>query len=144
MVGTLDWLRARGLSRERFAGYLERYLTTLGYRVERSESPDPPESRITAHLEKMNPSVPPSARTLSFRLVPTANGSSAAWVEPKEVPAEERGAMGRLVLELVQHLERAISTESRATAKVQPAPVARLPWEPEIAPDRGRFGPGSV
>ena len=35
--GAGDWLRVRGIGRERFAGYLADYLGTLGYAVQRDE-----------------------------------------------------------------------------------------------------------
>ena len=53
-----DWLRVRGIGRERFAGYLADYLGTLGYAVERSESTEPSESHLKGRLERMNPAVP--------------------------------------------------------------------------------------
>ena len=57
--GNGDWLRARGIGRERFAGYLAEYLGSIGYRVERSELTEPMETHVTGQLEKMSPSVPP-------------------------------------------------------------------------------------
>jgi hypothetical protein len=124
-----DWLRVRGIGRERFAGYLADYLGGLGYTVERSESAEPSESRISAKLTKMNPAVPGAAQDVRFRFYPTSGGAALVFEAPTEVPEAERARMDRWVRELVLHLERAISTESHATAKVTKAPEARLPWD---------------
>jgi hypothetical protein len=124
-----DWLRVRGIGRERFAGYLAEYLGTLGYTVERSESAETSESRLSAKLTRMNPAVPGAAQEVRFRFYPTSGGAALVFEAPTEVPAAERARMDRWVRELVLHLERAISTESHATAKVTKAPDARLPWD---------------
>ncbi|MFZ3355587.1 MAG: hypothetical protein WA549_02370 [Thermoplasmata archaeon] len=124
-----DWLRVRGIGRERFAGYLADYLGGLGYTVERSESAEPSESRISARLTKMNPAVPGAAQDVRFRFYPTSGGAALVFEAPTEVPEADRARMDRWVRELVLHLERAISTESHATAKVTRAPDARLPWD---------------
>lgn len=129
-----DWVRVRGMGRERFAGYFVDYLASLGYDVERAESAEPPETRLTARLVRMNPALPESARELGFRLTPTSGGASVVWERPSAVPDAERGRMDRLQRELLAHLTRAVSTESHATAKVSPAPTPRLPW---LAPADG-------
>ncbi len=129
-----EWLRARGIGRERFAGYLSDYLGNLGYAVERTDSTDPAESHLLARLQRPNPAVPSCAKELRFRFFPTSGGAALVWQDPREVPREERARMDRMVRELVSHLERAISTESHATAKVTTAPSARLPWQPEKGP----------
>jgi hypothetical protein len=126
--GNGDWLRARGIGRERFAGYLAEYLGTIGYTVERTDSSDAQMSRVHGRLDRMNPAVPPSARELAFRVYPTSGGAAAVWESPTEIPAEDRARMDRLVAELTSHLVRAVATESHATAKVSPAPESRLPW----------------
>jgi hypothetical protein len=128
MAESTDWVRVRGMGRERFAGYLEEYLTTNGYHVDRTESADPAETRVAARLEKMNPAIPASAASLSFRLTPTSGGAAVVWETPTEVPAADRPRLERMVREFVAHLERAVSTESHATAKVLPPPHPRLPW----------------
>ncbi len=125
----VDWLRVRGLGRERFANYLADYLTTLGYTVQRDDLPSGSESRISARLEKMNPAVPSGAQSLSFRAYPTSGGAALVWETPTEMAEPERSRMDRLVREVVSHLERAISTESHATAKVIRPSTSRLPWE---------------
>jgi hypothetical protein len=124
-----EWLRVRGIGRERFAGTLADYLGAIGYTVERSESTEPAETRLSARLTRSNPAVPASAHALAFRLYPTSGGAALAWVSPTEVVAAERARFDRLVRELVAHLERTVLTESHATAKVSRAPDARLPWE---------------
>lgn len=123
-----DWLRVRGIGRERFAGHLADYLGTLGYAVERTESTEPMESRLVGHLEKMNPAVPASANTLEFRFYPTSGGAALVWLQPIEVPADERSRMDRFVRELQTHLERVVHSESHATAKVIRPPESHLPW----------------
>ena len=127
--GTGDWLRARGIGRERFAGYLADYLTTLGYAVERVDSTEPSQSRVTGKLERMNPAVPPVAADLAFRLYPTSGGAALVWVAPTEIPADQRARMDRLVAEISSHLVRAVATESHATAKVTAPSDSRLPWQ---------------
>jgi hypothetical protein len=126
--GNGDWLRVRGIGRERFATYLADYLGTLGYTVERTDVTEPGESRIKGRLDRMNPAVPPAAAALEFRLYPTAGGAALVWEAPTEVPAEQRPRMDRLVREILSHLERAIATESHATAKVLRPAEPRLPW----------------
>ena len=130
-----DWLRVRGIGRERFAGYLAEYLTTLGYGVERSEETgESPASRVLGRLERMNPAVPAAAGTLAFRVYPTSGGAAVVWESPGSMPPEERGRMDRLVREITSHLERTIATESHATAKVVRPATPRLPWLARSAP----------
>jgi hypothetical protein len=126
--GNGDWLRVRGIGRERFAGYVADYLGTLGYAVERSESTEPVESRVRGHLEKMNPAVPPAGANLAFRLYPTSGGAALVWEEPHDVPPADRPRMDRLVREIQSHLERVVHSESHATAKVVRPTEAHLPW----------------
>jgi hypothetical protein len=126
--GNGDWLRVRGIGRERFAGYVADYLGSLGYAVERSESTEPHESRVRAHLEKMNPAVPPAADAVEFRLYPTSGGAALVWEKPIEVPAADRPRMDRLVREIQSHLERIVHSESHATAKVVRPTESHLPW----------------
>jgi hypothetical protein len=130
MAEPTDWIRVRGMGRERFAGYLSDYLTTQGYTVERTESADPAETRVVATLQRMNPAIPESARALSFRLTPTSGGAAVVWETPTDVPPTDRPRLDRMVREFMQHLERAVLTESHATAKVVPPPTSRLPWVP--------------
>ena len=123
-----DWLRVRGIGRERFAGYLADYLGTLGYSVERTESSEPVESRLSGRLERMNPAVPPSANALAFRFYPTSGGAAVVWEAPTDVPVPDRSRMDRLVREIQAHLERVVHSESHATAKVVRPAETRLPW----------------
>ncbi len=126
--GNGDWLRARGIGRERFAGYVADYLGTLGYTVERTESTEPLESRVRGRLERMNPAVPPAAGALEFRLYPTSGGAALVWEQPRDVPPADRPRMDRLVREIQSHLERVVHTESHATAKIVRPPESHLPW----------------
>jgi|HubBroStandDraft_1064217.scaffolds.fasta_scaffold01073_8 hypothetical protein len=127
--GNGDWLRVRGIGRERFAGYLADYLGTIGYAVERSETSEPSLSRVKGHLEKMNPAVPPVANDLAFRFYPTSGGAALVWETPVEIPADQKARMDRLVAEISSHLIRAVATESHATAKVLTPTDSRLPWQ---------------
>jgi hypothetical protein len=120
----------RGMGRERFATYVAGFLTESGFAVERRDSAEPIESRITATLGRPNPAVPPSANTLSFRIYPTGGGAALVWIAPDQVEEADRPRLDRFVREFVAHLQRSISTESHATAKVTAAPGARLPWQP--------------
>ncbi len=126
--GNGDWLRVRGIGRERFATYLADYLGSLGYTVERTDAAEPSESRVKGRLDRMNPAVPPAAAALEFRFYPTAGGAALVWEAPTDVPVEQRARMDRLVREISSHLERAIATESHATAKVVRPAEPRLPW----------------
>ena len=89
-----DWLRVRGIGRERFATYLAEYLGTIGYTVERTEGSEPTESRVKGRLDRMNPALPPAASALEFRLYPTSGGAALVWQVPTEVPADERQRIG--------------------------------------------------
>ena len=130
-----EWLRARGIGRERFAGYLADYLKSNGFDVERTDGGSTNESVVAAKLVRMNPAVPPAAKELRFRLYPTSGGAAVIWVFPETIPDAERNAMSRFTRELVAHLQRSVATESHATAKVSSPPNARLPWEtPSGAP----------
>jgi len=123
-----DWVRVRGIGRERFATYLAEYLGTIGYTVERTDVTEPMESRVKGRLERMNPAVPPAASALEFRFYPTSGGAALVWEAPTDVPAEQRARMDRLMREILSHLERAIATESHATAKVVRPSESHLPW----------------
>jgi hypothetical protein len=129
MANGNEWLRVRGMGRERFAGHLADYLGTIGYAVQRTDTTEPSESRVSAELKRMNPAVPDAARTLVFTVVPTSGGAAVVWTTPMTVPEPDRARFGRLVSEIAHHLERAVLTESHATARVSRAPDLRLPWE---------------
>jgi len=126
--GNGDWLRVRGIGRERFAGYLAEYLGTLGYAVERSETSEPATSRIKGRLDRMNPALPAAANALEFRFYPTSGGAALVWELPTDVPSADRSRMDRLVREIQTHLERVVHSESHATAKVVRPVESRLPW----------------
>src|SRR5271169_1462578 len=134
MAANIDWLRGRGIGRERLAGHLGEFLTSNGYEVARSESEAPPATVVRAELKRTNPAVPPGARSLEFYLTPTSGGCAVAWVAPVIVEDGERARFDRLVRELMQYVERAVSTESHGTAKLSRAPASRLPWESPQAP----------
>ncbi|HTS33143.1 MAG TPA: hypothetical protein VMI55_04300 [Thermoplasmata archaeon] len=136
-----DWLRARGIGRERFAGYLADYLGSIGYQVERVETTEPAGTRVKCQLSRMSPSVPPAANALEFRLYPTSGGAAVVWEAPREVPSDQRPRMDRLVREMESHLERAVHTESHATAKVVRPPTPHLPWSSSTA---GEAPPGGA
>jgi hypothetical protein len=127
--GGSDWLRARGIGRERFAGYLADYLAAIGYAVERADTTEPSLSHVTGRLERMNPAVPPIARELAFRLYPTSGGAALVWESPTDVPTDQKPRMDRLVAEISSHLIRTVATESHATAKVSAPSDSRLPWQ---------------
>jgi hypothetical protein len=126
--GNGDWLRARGIGRERFAAYVGDYLTSVGYAVERAETSEPVETRMRCRLERMNPALPPSASALEFRFYPTSGGAALVWEVPTDVPGDERSRMDRFVREMEGHLTRAVATESHATAKVVRPADPHLPW----------------
>ena len=127
--GAGDWLRVRGIGRERFAGYLSDYLASLGYSVRKDELVERNESRLTGTLDRANPTLPGAAASLAFRFYPTSGGAAVVWEAPNAMPPPELSRMDRLVREIASHLERAISTESHATAKVIRPSGAGLPWE---------------
>jgi hypothetical protein len=119
---------------------LAEYLASIGYEVVRTETTEPSESTIEAKLNRMNPAVPESGRELRFRFYPTSGGPAAIWLSPEIVAEPDRPRMDRLVREMVAHLERTVSTESHATAKITPAPASRIPWQgPESAPRSRRL-----
>lgn len=124
-----EWIRARGIGRERFAAYFADYLTELGYAVDRKEVEEPASSVVAGELKKMNPAVPSSLHAVRVRFSPTSGGAAASWEAPVEAASNEKGAADRFVRELVLHLERTVRTESHGTAKVQAVPGAKLPWE---------------
>jgi hypothetical protein len=144
--GNGDWLRARGIGRERFAGYVGDYLASVGYAVERTERTDPAETRMSCRLQRMNPALPPAASTLEFRFYPTSGGAALVWEAPTSVPDAERSRMDRFVREVEGHLTRAVATESHATAKVVRPANPVLPWNgharaPAEEPDSAASAP---
>jgi hypothetical protein len=132
-----EWIRGRGLGRERLAAYLADYLTELGYTVEREEIAEPPSSVVRAELKRMNPAVPGAMRQLQVRFTPTSGGTAASWESPREVLPAEHARVDRFIRELLLHLERTVRTESHGTANLQPVPSARLPWTPSTPGPRG-------
>src|ERR1700720_1165197 len=100
MVDTTDWMRVRGMGRERFAGYLSDFLAGAGYTIERTESAEPAESRVKATLGRMNPAVPDGPKELTFRFYPTSGGAACVWTSPTSVPDVERERLTRLVREM--------------------------------------------
>jgi hypothetical protein len=133
MAANIEWLRARGIGRERLAGHLGEFLTSNGYEVARTESEAPPETVVKAELKRTNPAVPPGARSLEFHLSPTSGGCAVAWVAPASIVDGDRARFDRLVRELIQQVERAVSTESHGTAKLSRAPASRMPWEAALS-----------
>ncbi|MGA7845520.1 MAG: hypothetical protein WCB18_00310 [Thermoplasmata archaeon] len=131
MAEAADWLRVRGIGRERFVGYIADYLSSVGFTVEKTETVDPPATQITGTLVRMNPAVPDGLRTLRFRVAPTSGGAAIYWESPSTIPPPDMARADRFSRELETHLGRAVSTESHGTAKVVRSPVARLPWLPE-------------
>ena len=131
MAEAADWLRVRGIGRERFVGYVADYLSGMGFSVEKVETAEPASTQITGSLVRMNPSVPNGLRILRFRVAPTSGGAAIYWEAPATLPDIERARADRFSRELETHLGRAVSTESHGTAKVVRSPVARLPWMPE-------------
>jgi hypothetical protein len=129
-----EWLRGRGIGRERLAGHIGDFLEGNGFKVEKAESAEPPETLVRSELAKMNPAVPTSGRRMSFRITPTSGGCAIWWLEPLSVTDGDRPRVDRFVRELFQHVERAVLTESHGTAKLTRAPGSHLPWEPPVAP----------
>ncbi|MHB1435611.1 MAG: hypothetical protein ACYCPN_06795 [Thermoplasmata archaeon] len=74
--------------------------------------------------------MPASAGELEFRFYPTSGGAAVVWELPRTVADADRGRLDRLVREIATHLERAISTESHATAKLIRPSDPHLPWGP--------------
>ena len=131
MAEAADWLRVRGIGRERFAGYVSDYLAGIGFTVEKVETGEPVATQIMGSLARMNPAVPDGLRSVRFRVAPTSGGAAIYWEAPSSLPAAEVARADRFSRELETHLGRAVSTESHGTAKVVRSPVARLPWVPE-------------
>ena len=147
MTGSTDWIRARGLNRERLGGYLADYLTELGYAVERTEPPEGNATVISAELRRMNPAVPDALRTIRVRFTPTSGGAAGTWEAPATVEGSARSRVDRFLAELLLHLERTVRTESHGTAKLTPATGPTLPWtradpEPPLSPP-GTRTPGT-
>src|SRR5579864_6593356 len=98
-----EWLRVRGMGRERFAGYLAEFLEGAGYTIERTDTNDPAESTVRARLSKMNPAVPDGAKEIELRLYPNSGGAYARWMLPATISDADRSRLDRFVRELVQH-----------------------------------------
>jgi hypothetical protein len=128
MAEAADWLRVRGIGRERFVGYLAEYLSGIGFTVEKTEIAEPASTQLDGSLARMNPAVPDGLRKLKFRVAPTSGGAAIYWEAPATLPAGELARADRFSRELETHMGRAVSTESHGTAKVVRSPVARLPW----------------
>lgn len=127
--GGREWLRGRGIGRERLAGHFDDFLASNGFKVERLEDPEGPATTLRGELSRMNPAVPESGRHFEARLVPTSGGCAVYWVRPIEVAEADRPRLGRFVREMLQHVERSVSTGSHGTAKVARALGERMPWE---------------
>jgi hypothetical protein len=130
MAEAADWLRVRGIGRERFVGYLADYLSGIGFTVEKTEISEPAATQLDGSLARMNPAVPDGLRKVKFRVAPTSGGAAIYWEAPATLPAAELARADRFSRELETHMGRAVSTESHGTAKVVRSPVARLPWMP--------------
>lgn len=130
MTNNGEWLRGRGIGRERFATYLGDYLATLGFEVRKTEVAEPAHTELSATLARMNPSIPSSAKELTFELFPSSGGATLYWKGPAQIEANEAGRMDRFVREISTHLERVIATESHLASRVIKPPVVHLPWEP--------------
>lgn len=130
MVEAADWLRVRGIGRERFVGYIADYLAGLGFSVEKTETSEPAATQVSGSLTRMNPAVPDGLRKVRFRIAPTSGGAAIYWEAPSSIPSAEFARADRFSRELETHLGRAVSTESHGTAKVVRSPIARLPWLP--------------
>jgi len=130
MAEAADWLRVRGIGRERFVGYLADYLSGIGFTVDKTEITEPPATQLEGSLARMNPAVPDGLRKLKFRVAPTSGGAAIYWEAPSTLPSAELARADRFSRELETHMGRAVSTESHGTAKVVRSPVARLLWIP--------------
>ena len=131
MAEAADWLRVRGIGRERFVGYVTDYLAGLGFSVEKTETAEPAATQLSGSLARMNPAVPDGLRKVRFRVAPTSGGAAIFWEAPSSIPSSEFARADRFSRELETHLGRAVSTESHGTAKLVRSPVARLPWVPD-------------
>lgn len=131
MAEAADWLRVRGIGRERFVGYLADYLSGIGFTVEKTETMEPAGTLLEGSLVRMNPAVPDGLRKVKFRVAPTSGGAAIYWEAPAALPPAEYARADRFSRELETHMGRAVSTESHGTAKLVRSPVARLPWLPE-------------
>lgn len=131
MAEAADWLRVRGIGRERFVGYIADYLSDIGFTVEKVETAEPAGTQISGSLARMNPAVPDGLRKLRFRVAPTSGGAAIYWEAPSALPPSDLARADRFSRELETHLGRAVSTESHGTAKVVRSPVAQLPWAPK-------------
>ena len=143
MAENRDWLRVRGMGRERFAGYLADYLRTLGYEVERTDSAEPGRDAVNARLSRMNPAVPASAKELQFRLYPTAGGSAVVWVGPTTIVGGRPGPSravgpGDPGPSGAGHPDREPRDRENRPSSLAPAPVAGRLNSPSSAP-RGAF-----
>lgn len=130
MAEAADWLRVRGIGRERFVGYLADYLSGIGFTVEKTEVAEPAATQLRGSLARMNPAVPEGLRNVTFRVAPTSGGAAIYWEAPASLPTTDLARADRFSRELETHMGRAVSTESHGTAKVVRSPVARLPWIP--------------
>ncbi len=125
----VEWLRGRGIGRERLAGHIGDFLAANGFKVDRSESPTEAETTVRAELARMNPAVPEGGKRIEVRLVPTSGGCAVFWRTPLSVTDADRAKLDRLLKELLQQVERSVTTGSHGTAKISRPPGARMPWE---------------
>jgi hypothetical protein len=128
-----DWLRVRGVGRERLGRYLAEFLEESGYAVTELEEPlgPTPSFKVTATLRRPHHAIPPALGTITVRFLPTAGGCQAVWEGPVATLAgSDRARAERFVAEILARLDQRVATETRGTSRL----VRERPGTPPFLP----------
>ena len=131
MAAESEWLRVRGIGRERFAGNLADYLTGIGYTVERTRvDRTARRASLVAQLTRMNPAVPEERARAALPPLPDQRRRRGRLGGAAEVPGADRRRLDRMVREIYGRTSSARSSRRATRRRRSPPPQARLPWGP--------------
>ncbi len=116
-----DWLRVRGVGRERLGRYLAEFLGESGYAVTEGEEPvaEGPSFKVSGTLKHPHHAIPPALTSLTVRFLPTSGGCQAVWEAPVDpVEGPDRARAERFVAEILARLDQRVATETRGTSRL--------------------------
>ena len=138
-----DWLRVRGVGRERLGRYLAEFLEESGYTVREMEEPvgATPSFKVSATLKHPHHAIPAVLSALAVRFLPTSGGCQAVWESPvTPVEGPDRARAERFVAEILARLDQRVATETRGTSRL----VRERPGVPPFLPSAGKEALGTA